>query len=158
MAEVRLESVSKSFGSDIAVKDVTMTIPDGAFVVLLGPTGAGKTTTLYSALDLLRSEESNIVTVEDPVEYQLEGINQIQVQTLVGLSFARALAGVINILDPEVIVLGGGLSRARRLYRNLPALLRRYVFSDTLETRLCAPLHGDSSGVRGAARLWGAAD
>lgn len=71
---------------------------------------------------------------------------------------ARALAGVINILDPEVIVLGGGLSRARRLYRNLPALLRRYVFSDTLETRLCAPLHGDSSGVRGAARLWGAPD
>ncbi|MEQ9145169.1 MAG: ROK family protein [Parvibaculaceae bacterium] len=67
---------------------------------------------------------------------------------------ARALAGVINIVDPEVIVLGGGLSAIDRLYEDVPALLPRYVFSDTVETRLVRNVHGDSSGVRGAAWLW----
>jgi fructokinase len=67
---------------------------------------------------------------------------------------ARALATVINTLDPEVIVLGGGLSNMARIYRNVPPLWPRYVFSDTVLTRLVAPAHGDSSGVRGAARLW----
>ena len=67
---------------------------------------------------------------------------------------ARALAGVINLLDPEVIVLGGGLSGLPRLYRNLPRLWSAWVFSDRVDTRLVAPLHGDSSGVRGAAWLW----
>lgn len=74
---------------------------------------------------------------------------------------ARALAGVINLLDPDVIVLGGGLSRIERLYSRLPDLWGQYVFAagiegDAVRTRLCAPLHGDSSGVRGAAWLWGA--
>jgi fructokinase len=68
---------------------------------------------------------------------------------------ARALAGVVNILDPEVIVLGGGISQLARLYTNVPPLLARYAFSDTLVTRLVPPAHGDSSGVRGAAWLWG---
>jgi len=68
---------------------------------------------------------------------------------------ARGLASVINILDPEVIVLGGGLSNLQRLYRNVPPLLPKYVFSDCVRTRLLAPVHGDSSGVRGAAWLWG---
>lgn len=67
---------------------------------------------------------------------------------------ARALVGVINILDPEVIVLGGGLSRIERLYSNVPRLWPRYVFSDVVRTRLVPPVHGDSSGVRGAAWLW----
>jgi fructokinase len=67
---------------------------------------------------------------------------------------ARALAGVINILDPDVIVLGGGLSNIQRLYDNVPKLWPRYVFSDRVETRLVPPKHGDSSGVRGAAWLW----
>lgn len=67
---------------------------------------------------------------------------------------ARALASVINILDPHVIVLGGGLSRMERLYRNVPALWDEFVFSDSVDTLLRPPLHGDSSGVRGAARLW----
>ncbi|MEX2453736.1 MAG: ROK family protein [Rhodospirillaceae bacterium] len=67
---------------------------------------------------------------------------------------ARSLSSVINILDPECIVLGGGLSNVARLYTDLPALLPRYVFSDSVETRLVPPLHGDSSGVRGAAWLW----
>jgi fructokinase len=67
---------------------------------------------------------------------------------------ARALAHVINILDPEVIVLGGGLSNIGRLYTNVPRLWHRWVFSDDVQTRLRPPRHGDSSGVRGAAWLW----
>jgi fructokinase/N-acetylglucosamine kinase len=67
---------------------------------------------------------------------------------------ARALAGVINILDPDVIVLGGGLSNIERLYSNVPRLWPRYVFSDRVDTELAPPRHGDSSGVRGAAWLW----
>ncbi len=67
---------------------------------------------------------------------------------------ARALASVINILDPEVVVLGGGLSKMERLYRNVPRLWGAHVFSDEARTGLVAPLHGDSSGVRGAAWLW----
>jgi fructokinase len=67
---------------------------------------------------------------------------------------ARALAGVINLLDPDVIVLGGGLSNIAALYRDVPARWGRYVFSDVVTTRLVPPRHGDSSGVRGAAWLW----
>ena len=67
---------------------------------------------------------------------------------------ARALASVINIVDPEVIVLGGGLSNVQRLYRSVPALWGPHVFSDAVATKLVAPAHGDSSGVRGAAWLW----
>ena len=67
---------------------------------------------------------------------------------------ARALAGVINVLDPDVIVLGGGVSNIQRLYDTVPKLWARYVFSDRVDTRLVPPKHGDSSGVRGAAWLW----
>lgn len=67
---------------------------------------------------------------------------------------ARALAGVINVLDPDVVVLGGGLSNVRRLYDTVPRLWARHVFSDRVDTRLLPPVHGDSSGVRGAAWLW----
>jgi len=67
---------------------------------------------------------------------------------------ARALASVINLLDPEVIVLGGGLSNTDRLYRNVPARWSRHVYSDAVVTRLVKAAHGDASGVRGAARLW----
>ena len=66
----------------------------------------------------------------------------------------RALAGIINILDPQVIVLGGGLSKMQRLYRNLPAHCAPHVFSKGFDTRIQPPAHGDSSGVRGAAWLW----
>ena len=67
---------------------------------------------------------------------------------------ARSLAHVINILDPEVIVLGGGMSNIDRLYRSVPLIWGRYVFSDRVDTKLVAPKHGASSGVRGAAMLW----
>ncbi|MGD8925540.1 MAG: fructokinase [Thioalkalispiraceae bacterium] len=67
---------------------------------------------------------------------------------------ARALASVINIIDPHVIVLGGGMSNVSRLYEHVPKLWTKYVFSDHVATRLVPPKHGDSSGVRGAAWLW----
>ncbi|HUJ00782.1 MAG TPA: ROK family protein [Usitatibacter sp.] len=67
---------------------------------------------------------------------------------------ARSLGTVVNVLDPDVIVLGGGLSRIARLYEEVPRLWGEGVFSDEVRTRLVAPLHGDSSGVRGAAWLW----
>jgi fructokinase len=67
---------------------------------------------------------------------------------------ARALASIINVLDPDVIVLGGGLSNVERLYRRVPLLWGPFVFSDTVATRLVRARHGDSSGVRGAAWLW----
>jgi len=68
---------------------------------------------------------------------------------------ARALAAVINLLDPDVIVLGGGMSNVERLYTDVPRLWGEYVFSDHVATRLARNVHGDSSGVRGAAWLWG---
>jgi fructokinase len=61
---------------------------------------------------------------------------------------------VVNVLDPDAIVLGGGLSNMAHLYEVLPRLMRRHVFSDTSETPVRRALHGDSSGVRGAAWLW----
>jgi type IV pilus assembly protein PilB len=73
--------------------------------LVTGPTGSGKTTTLYSALDLLRSPEVNLLTVEDPVEYQLDLVNQIQVNEPIGLNFARALRSILR-QDPDVIMVG----------------------------------------------------
>ncbi len=67
---------------------------------------------------------------------------------------ARSLASIINVLDPEVIVLGGGVSQIDRLYRNVRQIWKEYVFSDTVATRLVKAMYGDSSGVRGAACLW----
>jgi type IV pilus assembly protein PilB len=74
-------------------------------MLVTGPTGSGKTTTLYSALDLLRDESTNIVTIEDPVEYQLPLVNQIQVNERVGLTFVRALRSILR-QDPDVIMVG----------------------------------------------------
>ena len=68
---------------------------------------------------------------------------------------ARSLASVINIVDPNVIVLGGGMSNIDQIYRDTMNILPRYVFSDSVRTELKAPIHGDSGGVRGAAMLWG---
>jgi len=67
---------------------------------------------------------------------------------------ARALGSIINVIDPDVIVVGGGLSNIERLYTAVPKLWARYVFSDAVRTRLVRAAHGDSSGVRGAAWLW----
>jgi fructokinase len=68
--------------------------------------------------------------------------------------FARAIASIINVVDPDVIVLGGGLSKLTRLYQRVPELWGPHVFSDRVDTRLVRARHGDASGVRGAAWLW----
>ena len=68
---------------------------------------------------------------------------------------ARALAVVLNVLDPDVVVLGGGMSQIGRLYEAVPRLWQEWAFSDRVNTPLRPPRHGDASGVRGAAWLWG---
>lgn len=78
--------------------------PNG-IVLLTGPTGSGKSTTLYAALSHLNKEGVNIITVEDPVEYQLEGVNQIQVKEEVGLTFAAGLRSILR-QDPDIVMIG----------------------------------------------------
>jgi len=80
------------------------TKPYGAILVT-GPTGSGKTTTLYSTLDILNEADVNIITVEDPVEYRLDGVNQIQVNRKAGLLFATALKSILRA-DPDIILIG----------------------------------------------------
>jgi general secretion pathway protein E/type IV pilus assembly protein PilB len=79
-------------------------LPHG-IVLVTGPTGSGKTTTLYSALNEIKSEDTKIITIEDPIEYQLEGINQIQVHHKVGLTFASSLRAILRH-DPDVVLVG----------------------------------------------------
>lgn len=79
-------------------------LPHG-IILVTGPTGSGKTTTLYSALNEIKDEETKIITTEDPIEYQLEGINQIQVHTKVGLTFAASLRSILRH-DPDVVLVG----------------------------------------------------
>jgi type II secretory ATPase GspE/PulE/Tfp pilus assembly ATPase PilB-like protein len=78
--------------------------PNG-MIIVCGPTGCGKTTTLYSSLDKINSESLNIITIEDPIEYQLAGINQIPVNIKTGLTFAKGLRSVLR-QDPDVIMVG----------------------------------------------------
>jgi len=78
--------------------------PYGAILVT-GPTGSGKSTTLYAALNILNSTEKNIITVEDPVEYRLTGINQVQVNTRAGMTFAAALRSILRC-DPDIVMIG----------------------------------------------------
>ena len=82
----------------------TLEMPHG-IILVTGPTGSGKTTTLYTALSALNTSERKIITVEDPVEYQLEGINQIQAKSSIGLDFAHALRAIVR-QDPDVIMIG----------------------------------------------------
>jgi len=82
----------------------TLEMPHG-IILVTGPTGSGKTTTLYTALSALNTPERKIITVEDPVEYQLEGINQIQAKSSIGLDFSHALRAIVR-QDPDVIMIG----------------------------------------------------
>jgi general secretion pathway protein E/type IV pilus assembly protein PilB len=84
--------------------DRLIRLPHG-IILVTGPTGSGKTTTLYSALLDIKSEDTKIITTEDPVEYQLEGINQIQVHPKIGLTFAASLRSILRH-DPDVVLVG----------------------------------------------------
>jgi general secretion pathway protein E len=89
---------------ELAVFEELISRPHG-IILVTGPTGSGKTTTLYSALNKINSPEKKIITVEDPVEYQLIGVNQIQVKSSIGLTFASALRSILR-QDPDIIMIG----------------------------------------------------
>ncbi|WP_027964167.1 GspE/PulE family protein [Halalkalibacillus halophilus] len=93
------------FEADNLEKFIRMIEKPYGIVLLTGPTGSGKTSTMYAALTRLNQEESNIITVEDPVEYELQGINQIQVNPQVGLTFASGLRSILR-QDPDIIMVG----------------------------------------------------
>ncbi|MDH4426138.1 MAG: type II secretion system ATPase GspE [Acidovorax sp.] len=104
-ANVRLSLDSMGFGRDnLARFNELLARPHGILLVT-GPTGSGKTTTLYAALSKIDADANKIITVEDPVEYQLEGINQIQVHPQINLTFASALRSILR-QDPDIIMIG----------------------------------------------------
>jgi general secretion pathway protein E len=96
-----------ALGFDGSPRERLRTILEKPYGILLvtGPTGSGKSTTLYTALSRMNTEERKIITVEDPVEYQLAGINQIQVKSAIGMTFASALRAIVR-QDPDVIMVG----------------------------------------------------
>nr|WP_263325551.1 ATPase, T2SS/T4P/T4SS family [Neobacillus sp. Marseille-Q6967] len=101
-----LNDLNKIGFNSLNLKRFTEMIEQPTGIVLItGPTGSGKSSTLYAALNKLNSEQVNIITIEDPVEYQLEGINQIQVNTNVGMTFAAGLRSILR-QDPNIIMVG----------------------------------------------------
>jgi general secretion pathway protein E len=102
---VVLDFDSLGFDDEIRAGFVRQLEMPHGIILVTGPTGSGKTTTLYTALSALNTSERKIITVEDPVEYQLEGINQIQAKASIGLDFAHALRSIVR-QDPDVIMIG----------------------------------------------------
>jgi general secretion pathway protein E len=103
--EVSLDLDTLGLGADILVPFNSIIQRPYGMVLVTGPTGSGKTTTLYSVMNRINSPDKKIVTVEDPVEYQLDGINQIQVKSKIGLTFSSALRTILR-QDPDVILIG----------------------------------------------------
>ena len=102
---VRLDIEDMGFSPDILKHYLGLLNRPHGVLLLTGPTGSGKTTTLYASLSNLDSDSLKVITVEDPVEYQLEGINQIPVQSQIDLTFARALRSILR-QDPDIIMIG----------------------------------------------------
>lgn len=102
---IRFSLESMGFSPDILAAYTELLHRPHGVLLLTGPTGSGKTTTLYASLSTLDAAAHKIITVEDPVEYQLSGINQIQVQPQIDLSFARALRSILR-QDPDIIMIG----------------------------------------------------
>jgi len=100
---VKLEKLNMS-ERDFEVLTRNIERPNG-IILVSGPTGSGKTTTLYSILDRLNEEDVNLITVEDPVEYTISGISQVQVKEKVGLTFAAALRSILR-QDPDIVLIG----------------------------------------------------
>ncbi|BAW79738.1 fructokinase [Candidatus Nitrosoglobus terrae] len=114
--------------------------------------------TWLSGPGLMRDYQKTSGSILEPKEIALKASQGDQMCEAVLQHYedrlARALAHIINILDPNIIVLGGGLSNLQRFYHNVPKRWGAYVFSDQINTQLVSPRYGDSSGVRGAAWLW----
>ncbi|HOJ74228.1 MAG TPA: ATPase, T2SS/T4P/T4SS family [Phycisphaerae bacterium] len=134
-ANLNLDMAKLGFQEDSLAAFKRMLFRPHGLVLVTGPTGSGKTTTLYSALDLLRSVTVNILTVEDPVEYQLDLINQIHVQEHIGLTFARALRSILR-QDPDVIMVGE-IRDADTASVAVQAALTGHLVLSTLHTKSC---------------------
>jgi general secretion pathway protein E len=93
------------FPPDILTSFKQLIMRPNGIILVTGPTGSGKTTTLYGALDMINSPDKKIITVEDPVEYELKGVNQIPVKPQIGLNFANTLRHIVR-QDPDVIMIG----------------------------------------------------
>ena len=127
-----------------------MAKPYGLMLVT-GPTGSGKTTTLYSALELIKNVHSNVVSVEDPVEYQVELVNQVQVDESRQLSFSSALRSILR-QDPDIIMIGEIRDVATAQIAVQAALTGHLVLS-TLHTNDCAaPFTGSSTWASSRSR------
>ena len=100
-----LDFATLGFDADMLQRFLDVLMQPHGILLVTGPTGSGKTTTLYTALDKLNNPDIKILTVEDPVEYQMQGINQIQVKPQIGLTFANALRSIVR-QDPDVIMIG----------------------------------------------------
>ena len=118
-------------GSNLSSFQRLVELPNGIFLVT-GPTGSGKSTTLYRALEFLDSSQSKIITIEDPVEYDVEGVNQVQVHADIGLTFASGLRAMLR-QDPDVIMVGEIRDRETAEVAVQAALTGHLVFS-TLHT------------------------
>ncbi len=127
-----LNLVSLGFPDDIRESLEKMITRPHGMILVTGPTGSGKTTTLYATLEKINSPEKKIITVEDPIEYQLRGVNQIQTKPEIGLSFANGLRSIVR-QDPDVIMVGEIRDRETAEIAIQSALTGHLVFS-TLHT------------------------
>ena len=127
-----LELTTLGFPDDIRLKLEKMITRPYGMILVTGPTGSGKTTTLYATLAKINSPEKKIITVEDPIEYQLRGVNQIQTKPEIGLSFANGLRSIVR-QDPDVIMVGEIRDRETAEIAIQSALTGHLVFS-TLHT------------------------
>ena len=107
------------------------------------------------ALDYQLNNQQQNISAKDIVLLAQQG-NELAQESLQLYEerLAKSLATIINVIDPDVIVLGGGMSNVNQLYESVPKRWGKYIFSDHVDTKLVPPIHGDSSGVRGAAWLW----
>lgn len=104
-ASILLELDSLGFSTDVLPKFTSLIKKSNGIILVTGPTGSGKTTTLYTALNLLNSTEKKIMTIEDPVEYRLKGISQVQTKPKIGLTFAAGLRSFLR-QDPDIMLVG----------------------------------------------------
>ncbi len=103
--DVKLDLTALGFSETVRDSFLEILRQPNGMILVTGPTGSGKTTTLYTAIDLLNTEARKIITAEDPVEYQMDGVNQIQVKPGIGLTFASVLRSIVR-QDPDVILVG----------------------------------------------------
>jgi len=104
-SDVALDLPRLGFSTEMQAKFLEVLRMPHGMILVTGPTGSGKTTTLYTAIHILNTEDRKIITAEDPVEYQMEGVNQIQVKPAIGLTFAHVLRSIVR-QDPDVILVG----------------------------------------------------